>query len=302
MRRRSPRPLGLRRAVGLLVALGLGTFGLAAGAGAEPRAAELSVLSYNTHGLPGWVAGDAPRRRFPRIGALIQRYDVALIQEDFAHHELLRGAAARLALGRGNASRFRGTPVCLLFCDGSGLSFATRLPRDARLALESRPYESCAGWILGASDCFATKGFQHARLRLADSFVVHVVNTHLDAGRRAEDRAVRALQLRKLRDYLEREAAGAALVLGGDLNLDAGDPADAALRDEFAAALGLEDARALPSDDTWKRLDYLYFRSGSAVRLERIEAGEDTRFVDAAGGALSDHPAIFARLRAEGRF
>jgi endonuclease/exonuclease/phosphatase family metal-dependent hydrolase len=267
--------------------------------GGAAQAGEFSVLSYNTHGLPGWVAGDAPQRRFPRIGALVQRYDVALLQEDFAHHPVLRGAAAPLLLERGNPSRFRGSALCLLFCEGSGLSFATRLPRAWLVDLASRAYEACSGWLGGANDCFATKGFQHARLVLNGALEVHFVNTHLDAGRSAEDRAARRVQLERLRAHLEREAAGAALVLGGDLNLDAADPEDAALRDAFAAALGLEDTGATAAPGApWRRLDYLYQRSGSTVRLEVLDAGEAPGFLDGAGGPLSDHPPIFARLRA----
>src|SRR5262249_34550650 len=67
-------------AVGALLALPL-TCALvlrAASAAPAPDAVEFTVLSYNTHGLPGWIAGDAPERRFPLIGALAQRYDVAL--------------------------------------------------------------------------------------------------------------------------------------------------------------------------------------------------------------------------------
>ena len=127
---------------------------------------------------------------------------------------------------------------------------------------------------------------------------MHFVNTHLDAGRSAEDRAARRIQLERLRAYLEREAAGAALVLGGDLNLDGADPEDAALRDAFAAALGLEDTGATATPGSpWRQLDYLYQRSGSTVRLEVLDAGEAPGFLDGAGSPLSDHPPIFARLR-----
>jgi endonuclease/exonuclease/phosphatase family metal-dependent hydrolase len=288
------RPALERLAVALLLAVGLG-----GAAAAGPKAAEFSVLSYNTHGLPRWVAGDQPQRRFPRIAALVERYDVALLQEDFSHHRELRAATRQLLVERGNPSRFRGSPLCLLFCEGSGLSFVTRLPRDWLVDLASRAYDACAGWLRGANDCFATKGFQHAQLVLGGEFEVHVVNTHLDAGRSPADHAARRAQLGRLRAHLESKAAGAALVLGGDLNLDASDPADVALRDEFTAALGLEDTGAVAAAGArWRRLDYLYHRSGSAVLLELLEAGEAAEFVNGAGAPLSDHPAIFARLRA----
>jgi endonuclease/exonuclease/phosphatase family metal-dependent hydrolase len=271
-----------------------------AGPDAAPaaRAVEFSVLSYNTHGLPAWVARDAPEQRFPKIGALVRAYDVALLQEDFAHHPLLREGAGDLLMERGNPSRFLGSALCALLCDGSGLTFLSRLPRGWTLGVESRPYDACSGWLGGANDCLATKGFQHARVLLGGALEVHFVNTHLDAGRAPEDREARRAQLEGLRGYLEQAAAGAPLVLGGDLNLDAADPADAALRDAFAASLGLEDTGAsAPPGGRWTRLDYLYRRDGAEVRLELLGAGEAGEFADS-GAPLSDHPAIFARLRA----
>ncbi|MEN8183628.1 MAG: hypothetical protein ABFS46_13955, partial [Myxococcota bacterium] len=43
---------------------------------------ELRIVTYNTHGLPAWIARDDPVWRFPRIGRLLSAYDVALVQED----------------------------------------------------------------------------------------------------------------------------------------------------------------------------------------------------------------------------
>ena len=57
-----------------------------------PGAVELRIVTYNTHGLPAWIAGDDPERRFPLIGRLLDAYDLAVVQEDFYHHELLLGA------------------------------------------------------------------------------------------------------------------------------------------------------------------------------------------------------------------
>jgi endonuclease/exonuclease/phosphatase family metal-dependent hydrolase len=276
---------------------------LAAPARGGPDAVEFSVVSYNTHGLPSYAAGDAPELRFPRIGALAGGYDVALVQEDFAHHERLVAGAGDLLIERGNPSRFRGSPLCLLWCEGSGLTFLSRLPRAWLADLASQAYGVCSGWLRDANDCFATKGFQHARLLVGGEFEVHFVNTHLDAGGAPGDRAARRAQLALLQSHLESTAAGAALVLGGDLNLDAADAEDAALRDAFTAALGLENTGASASPETsWRRLDYLYRRSGSGVQLELVAAGEAREFVDAGGAPLSDHPAIFARRRARPAF
>lgn len=262
-------------------------------AAGEAAADELRVLTYNTHGLPGWVAGDAPDRRFPEIAARILGYDVALLQEDFAHHEHIRRAAEGRTLVRGNGRQ----PLCPI-CSGSGLTALVR-PGTVEEVEETEQgvYEACAGWLGGANDCFASKGFLRVRLRLGSGARVDVVDTHLDAGRELADREARAAQLEHLARALEANAAGRALIVAGDLNLDAHDPADRRLLARFARRLGLRDAGARPrAGKGWPVLDYVLWRSGDGARLELLEADEDAGFVHD-GQPLSDHPALFVRFR-----
>lgn len=289
------------RAAALALAAALAFAGSPPRAGAEPAAVDFRVLTYNTHGLPAWIAGDDPVRRFGRIARLVRGYDVVLLQEDFAHHPVLREGTGDLVVERGNASGAEGATPCLIGCQGSGLTFLTRFTRSALVELVNRAYGTCAGWLGGANDCFAAKGFQHARLLLPGGLEVHVVNTHLDAGRGAADRAARRAQLARLQSHLERSAARSALIVGGDLNLDAAAPEDVAVREEFVRALALEDTGAAPSSGAWKRLDYLYRRDGAVVVLQVLEAGEAREFSDGPL-PLSDHPALFARLRARPLF
>jgi hypothetical protein len=259
---------------------------------AAPAAGEeFTVLSYNTHGLSAWVAGDDPATRFPIIGEKSNAYDVALL-EDFAHHASLLLGARQPIVERGNPSRFgRWCPICT----GSGLTILSRWNRESLLELVSRGYGHCAGWIGGANDCLASKGFQRVRLRLPGGAALDFVNTHLDAGQSRADREVRREQLDLLRGSIEAEVGEAALILAGDLNLDAADPEDVALRDAFTRSLGLADSGARGSDH-WPALDYIFYRSGGGLELEVVEAGEDTSFVHE-DAPLSDHPAIFARFR-----
>jgi endonuclease/exonuclease/phosphatase family metal-dependent hydrolase len=250
------------------------------------------VLSYNTHGLVAWVAGDDPATRFPIIGAKSNAYDVALLQEDFAHHYALRRGARQPIVERGNPSRFQSwCPIC----GGSGLTILSGWKREDLLELVNRPYRECAGWIGGANDCLATKGFQRMRLRLPGGGELDFVNTHLDAGGSSADREVRRAQLEQLRRSIESEVAAGALILAGDLNLDAADSEDVVLRDAFTRALGLADSGAR-GGNRWRRLDYILYRSGVGLELEVVEAGEDASFVHE-DAPLSDHPAIFARFR-----
>ena len=260
---------------------------------ASPAASdEFTVLSYNTHGLSSWVAGDDPATRFPIIGDKTNAYDVALLQEDFSHHAALRQGARQPIVERGNPSRFGSW--CLV-CSGSGLTILSRWGMENLVLVMSRAYGQCAGWVGGANDCLATKGFQRVRLRLPGGAELDFVNTHLDAGSRAEDREARRRQLDLLRRSLEVEVAGRPLILAGDLNLDAAVPEDVALRDAFTSALGLASTGAR-GGSRWVTLDYIFYRSGGGLELEVVEAGEDTSFVHE-GAPLSDHPAIFARFR-----
>lgn len=271
------------RAAALALAAGLAGAPAHADAPAAPGAVELRIVTYNTHGLPAWIAGDDPERRFPLIGRLLDAYDLAVVQEDFYFHELLLGAITLPLRARGN--------------ERSGLTTLARLPAADLVETEAEPYGTCSGWVLGANDCLADKGFLRTRVALPNGARVDFVNTHLDAGGADADREARRAQLAILAERLRRASAGVPLVVGGDLNLHHDHPSDRTLLDEFVAGLGLADSGARPPPDSgWGRIDYLLYRSSPDVALEVLEAGMAAEFVHE-GAPLSDHPALWARLR-----
>jgi endonuclease/exonuclease/phosphatase family metal-dependent hydrolase len=256
------------------------TTGPAWGEDGIARPIDVRIVTYNTHGLPAWIARDRPAWRFPRIGQLFSAYGVALVQEDFAHHEHLRASVSHDAILRGN--------------DDSGLTTLSRWSPDHVVEIERVPYGSCSGWLLGASDCFADKGFLRVRLALPNGALVDLVNTHLEAGDGEDDQAVRVQQVGVLTERL-RGPQPAALVLGGDLNLDWNLPHERELLEGLIADLGLVDSGARPSSP-WDRIDYLFLRESDSVALEVIDAGMAEEFV-AEGKPLSDHPALYVHLR-----
>ena len=266
---------------------------LVAPAVAGGPALELSLLVYNTHGLSSLIAGDEPERRFPLIARHTHHYDLSLLQEDFAHHErLLAGLGTGSRATRGNPSRFSLCP----FCSGSGLTTVSNLPSTWSIQIEDAAFSECSGWLGGLNDCLATKGLQFIELRTPAGPPLVVINTHLDAGRGSEDRRVRALQLEEIIAAVETKAFGEAVIVAGDLNLDADDPDDLVLLESFKKRLGLRDSGAHPPPDSrWEILDYILYRSGVETRLEVLAAGEDEGLEDE-GRPLSDHPALFARF------
>jgi hypothetical protein len=254
---------------------------------------EIKILTYNTHGLPAVFARDDPEERFPLIGEKTKRYQLSLLQEDFAHHELLlknlnEGSAAL----RGNTNNKSFCP----FCSGSGLTIISNLEKEWQIEIQSEAFNTCSGWFGGLNDCFATKGFQLARIETPSSKHFYVVNTHLDAGRNSADRQARATQLQQIAAKIRQELSEEALIVVGDLNLRWNDPEDRALLETFKKDLGLTDSiKGVQTEGGWPILDYVLYRNGRETTFEVLEAGEDTVFQNKEG-PLSDHPALFMKL------
>lgn len=302
------------------VARALSTLGLllAAGAGREAGAhearepasrapVELSVLSYNTHGLRGAFVDDDPARRFPEIGRLINGYDVVLLQEDFAYHGSLEAFARHPVRSRGN-SQDRNWVVDLLapiVCGdcGAGLSSWIGL-RGASLIGEHREaYRDYSGWFDARKDAWVTKGLLALRVRLPGGAVVDVYNSHLDAGKkpkRVRDHQTREKQLAQLERAIRGFSGAGAVIVAGDFNAreDRSNPA----LDRFAAALGLRESGARTDQDRWRpRCEYIFYRGDTRTEIALLDAGEASEFEDANGRPLSDHPAIRARFAIRGR-
>lgn len=294
--------VGNRTVLTCFVALAVIAGGLPLQASGEPALdpTDLLILSYNTHGLASWVAGDDPEGRFPQIGTRLNRYHVALIQEDFAHHEGLLRSAAHPIIVRGNGPRHPWFQRLGLPCGrcGSGLTLFARDPFEHVTRVLREPFSRCSGWIGRGSDCWATKGLLVVRMALGNGTTIDFFNLHLDAGDHSADQAARRQQLERVAQTIPIESAGRALIVGGDLNLHYDDPEDRALLEQFRSRLQLIDTgAALGQPGRWpEKIDYLLYRSGDDLELELVEAGIATEFADGTR-PLSDHPAIYARFR-----
>ena len=259
----------------------------------EEQSDKLKILVYNTHGLPEIFISDDPKMRFPIIGKKTQDFDISLLQEDYAHHEELSSGLNKESLAiRGGMG---GTLLCP-FCTGSGLTSIFNLPNDWIVEVENNTYETCSGWLRGANDCFAYKGFQLIKITLPNSKRLFIVNTHMDAGRRDSDRASRKQQLEHIIRTIKQRTSSEALIVAGDLNLNSKNSKDVQLLENFKEELRLSDAfEGTKISKKWTILDYFLYKKGEELGFKIISTGEDKSFVTE-DGALSDHPALIIEL------
>ena len=259
----------------------------------EQQSEKLRILVYNTHGLPEIFISDNPKMRFPVIGKKTQDFSIALLQEDYSHHEeLLSGLAKESLAIRGGLG---GRLICP-FCTGSGLTSVFNLPKNWTVDVENQTYDTCSGWLRGANDCFAYKGFQIIKITLPSNKRFFIVNTHMDAGKRDSDRAARKKQLEHIISTMKQRTTTEALIVAGDLNLNSKNPEDVKLLENFKEELGLTDSfTGHKISKKWTILDYILYKQGEALEFKSISVGEDESFVTEEG-PLSDHPALIIEV------
>ena len=259
----------------------------------EQQSEKLRILVYNTHGLPGLFISDNPKKRFPVIGKKTQDFNISLLQEDYSHHEELSSGLAKESLAiRGGLG---GSLICP-FCTGSGLTSVFNLPKNWAVDVENETYDTCSGWLRGANDCFAYKGFQLIKVTLPSNKRLFIVNTHMDAGRRDSDRAAREKQLEHIISTIKQRTTAEALIVAGDLNLNSKNPEDVKLLESFKEELRLTDSfTGHKISNKWTILDYILYKQGEELEFKSISVGEDESFVTEEG-PLSDHPALIIEL------
>ena len=259
----------------------------------EQQSENLRILVYNTHGLPEIFISDNPKKRFPVIGKKTQDFNISLLQEDYSHHEELSSGLAKESLAiRGGLG---GRLICP-FCTGSGLTSVFNLPKNWTVDVENQTYDTCSGWLRGANDCFAYKGFQIIKITLPSNKRFFIVNTHMDAGKRDSDRAARKKQLEHIISTIKQRATTEALIVAGDLNLNSKNPEDVKLLENFKEKLKLTDSfTGHKISKKWTILDYILYKQGEELEFKIISVGEDESFVTEEG-PLSDHPALIIEV------
>jgi len=280
----------------------------------RPTSGTFKALTYNVAGLPPGVSQSRPLQNIPRISALLNGYDLVLVQEDFVFHQLLAYAVdlphksepmgiSRL-FSRDFLSLLRDFPqlnvdriLALAGGErvmGDGLNHFSRFPFTG---FERQRWTICSGVTAASNDCLATKGFTYARHTLAEGVTVDVYNVHADAGRRPWDEEARRAQFRQLAAFMALRSAGQPVIVAGDTNLQAPVEADEETLQEFMQTTGLAIAgRTLKAGD---EVDRFFYRGSPALRLEPVAQSFADEFVDADGGPLSDHKAVRVEFRWE---
>lgn len=253
---------------------------------AAPTSGELRVLTYNVAGLPQGLSSSDPETNIPLISPLLGAYELVLVQEDFWYYEELRTDVSQ---------PYRSTPAIdppNVSNMGDGLNRFSVSPFDQHTRT---PWPGCNGTLDCSSDCLASKGMSFARHELAPGVEVDVYNLHNEAGGCPEDFVIREESTDLLIATIEGQSAGRAVIVGGDFNLHERDEEDLALLRRLWD-FGLRES-CHEVDCGEDQIDRIMVRDGDSVRLEVLEWSHGEEFVTDRGAALSDHPAIWARLR-----
>ena len=236
------------------------------------------LVTYNVAGLPEGISRSHPLANLPRIGELLNRFDIALVQEDFAYP---------LELRRGMRLPHASSPV-----ERSGLDFGDGLSQFSRWPFSNfrrEAWTSCHGVVDSFFDCLTPKGFSVSRQALGPGAFVHVYNLHMDAGWAPDDRAARQGQVEQLILAIRRESSEQAVIVGGDTNLL---PRERPLLERLMAEAGLSEACAEMGCPEPSRIDRVLFRGSRELRLRPLRWRVASEFVDDAQRPLSDHLAV----------
>jgi endonuclease/exonuclease/phosphatase family metal-dependent hydrolase len=239
----------------------------------------------------------------PRIGQLLNRYDVVLLQESWQtptpnpywpvrfYHELLVGASRHPYKTKPEPLPLGGDPRRPSAWVSDGLHVFSRYPFAS---LVRQQWPTCVDTF---NDCRALKGFSMARMQLAQGASIDVYNLHMEAGRSNEDHAARAAAIEQLIAFATKHSADHPMIIGGDFNLRTLSGPGTRQWKRLLHGLGLQDACAALSCAQPGRVDRFVFRSGPALRLTaRSWASDGDVFVDEQGNPLSDHEPIVVRF------
>jgi len=257
-------------------------------------AGEFNVLTYNVAGLPkiiGKKNGQNGEQKHPLISPLLNDYDVVLVQEDFAYHNLLVKDILHPFFTKQRKSGF--------FRLGDGLNRLSLFPFHG---FTRKKWNKCYGVFRGdtGNDCLTPKGFSVATHEMEPGVFVDIYNHHGEAGKTSGDGSAQKKNLEKFIEYVKDHSGGRAVILVGDFNLHEKNPIHKKHLTKILYSLGLKDACQELECGNYNHIDRIFYRSGHGIDLNAFEWINDNElFKDEKGNRLSDHPPISVRFRFE---
>ncbi|MFB7330356.1 jacalin-like lectin [Streptomyces adustus] len=283
----------MRRLIGTLAAAALALTGLVT-AGSAPAAAAgtgtFNVLTYNVAGLPEGLSSGHPATNTPLISPRLGAYDIVNVQEDFNYH-------AALYAGDDHAYRTATSGGAGI---GDGLNTLSDYPFED---FQRVRWNNCTG-----TNCLTPKGFTLARVRLAEGVFVDLYNVHTNADDTDDALAARRANITQLSAFIQANSAGNAVIVMGDTNTrytrggdnirtlaDDNGLTDAWVKLVKGGTRPTQGADALlcpttaPTDDC-EVVDKILYRGSRLVTLDATRYHDEwAKFLDSAGGNLSDH-------------
>ncbi|MCF0074404.1 endonuclease/exonuclease/phosphatase family protein [Dyadobacter sp. CY261] len=266
----------------------------------ESTSGSFSVITYNIAGLPQIISSAvSPRKEsIAAIGHLLNRYDIAHVQEDFNYNQHLYGS--------GNAHPFR-TPTKGAVMNGDGLNTLSKFPVTN---LHRVAWTDCTG-----ADCLTPKGFTYTRIEIARNRFIDFYNVHANAYNHPRAALARRHNMEQLSAYIRLHSVGKAVVVMGDLNgrysfgrdnvhwlLKENGLSDAWVNMHCSNQLP-SPSDAIPASDilgltdSCETIDKILFRSSPFIQLKPAAyALEKELFTNAKGIPLSDHHPVSARF------
>jgi endonuclease/exonuclease/phosphatase family metal-dependent hydrolase len=250
-----------------------------------PTEGTFTAITYNVHGLPSGITKDDTNARLKAIGPLLaKKYQILGLQEVFTDdgYDILK---APLSF----PTHYRYDEKIKDRFMGSGLLFLSTFQAvDEKHAL----FGQCNGTLDGASDCLASKGFQMVRVALAPGVTIDVYNSHFEAGKGDKDKEARTKNLLELRKAMKEWSTGRALMFLGDTNLHEDREGDKQPLADWIKEAQLTDSCEAVNCPKKGRIDRIFFRSSSQLKLTAKSWSIPPEFVDEKGVPLSDHDPI----------
>lgn len=245
---------------------------------------EFTLLTYNVAGLPQGISPSNPEKNIPLISPLLNKFDIALVQEDFFYHDELKSETTHAYQSEPKARASE-------FTSGDGLN---RFSIFSFSSLRREAWTKCSNE--NGNDCLAQKGFSVAETEIAPGVKIDIYNMHLDAGSTQADLEARRSQIQQLLNTINSRSAGRAIIVAGDINLNIEyRPHDLPLFQTLLGEAELTDSCHFLSCAN-ELVDRVLFRGNSSLNLQAGSWSIDSNFVDDRGIKLSDHFAVATRF------